>query len=258
MVTAFTRGAARVGLLVGSLLAGCEEETLTRRRPDIGVRDAGSAAPLALETGMRFTYQATLTFRGEGAMSEGSARYEVGFSVQDTTDRGPGESAITVTGTGQNQLDMSWTDDKDLFPWAARLGPARSADTLNMAPVEVALDDIPSIPPRSGPRKPLPAPGTFFVDVRDMEALRAAWSEVHADQRPRVVDPENNGGRWLFAYEGPDPTLVTFPSDARRRSVRLEYDPRGFLVTLSEVLGPEDPMGLPRATANLTLTDGPD
>ena len=50
-----------------------------------------------------------------------------------------------------------------------------------------------------------------------------------------MVDPAQNGGKWLFELEGDDSAIITY--DVQRRKVRIEYDPRGFITRIDETLG---------------------
>lgn len=239
-------------------LSACEDDVLSQGREDIGTIDSGALGPLPLTAGMTFSYRATLTFRDSSAPDEGQALYNLSFTIQSVDDRvGGAPSALSVTATGDNMLDQSWDDIRDFDVWVARLGPARRSDVIPGGATDVVLSAPPTFPERPQGMKPLPSPQTFFIDVREMDALRTAFNAAHVGRSPRVVEPESNGGRWLFAYEGPDPTAFYFDADKKRRSVRIEYDPRGFLVAMSEVVGAEASTDTPRANANLNLTAGP-
>ncbi len=232
---------------------GCEDdEGLTQQRQDVGVRDAGSAEPLALEPGMRFSYNVTVNQRGAAVGDEGAAIFDLTLTIDAARDRGPGESALDVSATGTNQLDRDWTETRDFDPWLARLGPARAADVVDPEPVEVRLSGPPLLPPAPTPKR-LPAPGTFFLDVRDMDAVQAAFEAEYEGRRPRVREMDD--GRWLFEFDGPDDRLFYFPEAAKLRQLRLEYDPRGYLLSASERIGAEGTT--PRVTGDLFLRDGP-
>mgnify|MGYP006287525387 CR=1 FL=1 len=234
-------------------LVGCGDDVVTRRRPPADPPDGGTYPPLALEPGATFTWEAQLNHRGAGAADEGDAAYELSLTIDAVDDRrGESPSAITVSAAGANLFDRDWSDIRDFDPWVARLGPARSSDRVEPAPVEVVLDGFPDLPDPPTP-KVLPAPETFFLDVREIDALRSAFVAAHPDQRPRIVESTEGPARWTFLYEGADTTVSTFyPEATRRREISLSYDEDGVLVSVSEVVGPDTAGEAPRATANLT------
>lgn len=237
------------------VLCACDDDVLSMQREDVGVRDTGIAMPLGLEAGMTFGYQTQLSQVGTGAMNAGNASYELQIIIQSVDDRGPGESRLSVTTSGANLIARDWTDDRDFDLWVARLGPSRGVDMIDPSPTNIALDGPPELPARVS-TKNLPAPDTFFLDLRDIEAIRTAFTATHMDRRPRVVGPEMNNGLWLFAYDGDDPSVFFYPDAVKRRSIRLEYDPRGFLARMSEDVGAAAP-DTPRANASLNLRTGP-
>lgn len=238
-------------------LCACEDDILMMQREDVGVRDSGAAMPLGLERGMTFDYRAQFSYRGQGAMNEANGVYEIQLVIQDVEDRGPGLSSVSVTGSGAILLDEDTTGTQFFDLWASRLGPL-GTDQVGAAAVSTPLDGPPELPaaPSQASPKQLPAPDTFFLDLRDIEALRAAFDAAHAGRSPRVVAPAMNNGNWLFAYEGPDDSVFFFGDANKRRTVSLEYDPRGFLVLLSEDVGAEPPTA-PHASARLELRTGP-
>ncbi|MEO1231071.1 MAG: hypothetical protein AAFZ18_19425 [Myxococcota bacterium] len=242
---------------IAALFTGCDDDVLNMQRADIGVRDAGAMDPLGLQAGMTFGYQARLTFRDTGNANEGVATYDLEVAIQSVEDRGSGQSSVTVTVTGMNTFTQDWTDTRDFDLWVARLGPSRGFDQIDLAPTLVPLDSIPEQPPGEA-TKALPQPGSFFLDVRDIEALRTAWNTTHGSRQPRVVDPQNTmSGRWLFSYDGAvdRDSVFFFPDEHRRRGIDLEFDPRGFLVLIREEVGAET--GTPQATAEIELVSGP-
>lgn len=246
-----------VWVAIAGLAAACDDDVLNMQRADIGVADTGVGDPLALEVGMSFQYRAQLTYRDSGAANEGSSIYEIEVAIQSVEDRGAGQSALGVTVTGTNLLAQDWTDNRDFDLWVARLGPARRVDQVDLAPITVNLDGAPTLPPAPSPTKSLPQPDSFFLDFRALEGIRADFNQSHADRQPRIVDPSSNTeGEWIFSYDGPDDSVFFFSMANQRRAIRLQFDPRGFLTSLSEEVGAESP-GTPRATANLQLISGP-
>jgi hypothetical protein len=234
--------------------AGCEDTEFTMNRADSGVAlvDGGSSEPLALTPGMTFTYQGRLTARGVSVGDEKSAVYTLTVTIDAAQDRGAsGDSTLTFSATGQNQLNQDWTDVWDFSSWVARMGPALQTDVVGAGGVEVNLSQIPQLPERANP-KVLPR-GSFFIDVRKIVDLRVRFAEVYADAHPRVVEPAQNGGKWLFELEGEDPAIITY--DVQRRKVRIEYDPRGFITRIDETLG-ETGSGN-SGTNTLVLQQGP-
>lgn len=246
--------------ILGSLLLGCEEDVITQPRPDSGVppRDGGSAEPLPLEAGMTFTYLGQCTYRGQGAGMERNSQYRLIVTIQSVDDRGAaGPSSLQFTATGENLLGRDWDATADFDLWVARLGPAQASDVVGPGAVTVDLSEVPTIPsPPSPPPKRLPVASSFFLDLRQSAGLQAAFAEAYAGRSPQVVDPERDiNGQWVFSTAGRDETIVYYPPPAKTRSVRLAYDPRGFLVRLSETLG--DTSTPPAATCFLNLDSGP-
>ncbi|MCA9551236.1 MAG: hypothetical protein KC933_14465 [Myxococcales bacterium] len=223
--------------LLALTVAACEDTQLTQGRADSGVAasaDAGTDGPLPLEAGMTFTYEGRLTARGVSAGDEKSAVYTLVVHIDSVADRGAaGESTLAFSATGQNLLNQDWTDVWDFSSWVARLGPALQTDLVGAAAVTANLSQVPQLPTRANP-KVLPT-GSFFIDVRRIVDLRVRFAEVYADAHPRVVDPAQNGGKWLFELEGDDSAIITY--DVQRRKVRIEYDPRGFITRIDETLG---------------------
>ena len=241
-------------LVLSAAAAGCEDTGFTMDRPDSGVAltDGGVTGPLALEPGMTFTYQGRLTARGVSVGDEKSSVYTLTVRIDAVEDRGgAGDSTLTFSATGQNQLNQDWTDVWDYSSWVARLGPALPAEVVGAAAVDVNLAQVPRLPDRTNP-KTLPT-GSFFLDMRQLVALRVRFAEVYADARPRVVDPSQNGGKWLFEIDGDDPAIITY--DLQHRKVRIEYDPRGFITRIDETLG-ETGSGN-SGTNTLVLQQGP-
>lgn len=237
-----------------ALSSACEDTQIIMDRPDSGsaLTDGGVAGPLALERGMMFTYQGRLTARTPSLGDEKTSVYTLTVTIESVEDRGAdGASTLTYSATGQNVLNQDWTDPYDFSSWVARLGPALQSDVVGPGTVEVDLSEVPQLPPRRNP-KSLPT-GSFFIDTRKVEDLRARFSEVYADARPRVVDPANNQGDWLFELDATDPQIITY--EVQRRKVRIEYDPRGFVTRIQEDLGESGTE--PTGVNVLTLETGP-
>lgn len=234
--------------MAAATMTGCgEDDVVSRQRPGPGTTDAGGFAPLPIEVGDAFTWQATLTYRGSGAQDEGSAIYRLTLAVTGVDDQGPGQSALTVEASGENTLSQDWTEVRDFDPWVARVGPTSGRDTVAAPPAEVALDGFPVAPDPPNP-KVLPAPELFFIDVRDIEDLQSAFVTRHDGKRPQVIDPESGDGTWQFRFDGPDETISRFfPIDERTRAITLRYNAQGVLQAISETVG----TSAPTAIANL-------
>src|SRR5690606_32764591 len=143
------------------------------------------------------------------------------------------DSSLTFSATGMRTLNDTWDPTTDFDLWIARLGPAKPDDVVSSTPVTDGLADPPEIPPPPTP-KMLPAPGTFFLDVRRIDPIRAAFSMAHQGQRPQTVDPTMSPTEtWDFAFDGPDAFAYHYP-DPTDRSIRLSYDQKGYLVRMDE------------------------
>lgn len=236
------------------IVSGCDKTEIIMDRPDSGSieQDGGTAGPLALVPGMVFTYQGRLTARGPSQGDEKSSVYTLTVTIDAVTDLGAsGDSRLSFSVTGANQLNQDWTDVFDFSSWVARLGPALRTDQVGAAPLDVNLSQVPQLPSRANP-KVLPT-GSFFIDMRKVTDLRVRFAEIYADSRPRVVDPSQNNGTWLFEIDGEDPTIITY--EVQRRKVRIEYDPRGFITRIDETIG-ETGME-PTGSNTLILQTGP-
>lgn len=244
--------------LAAAHLFGCEDDPINRGRKDAGaLRDSGAKGPLLLEPGMTFTYDAILTFRAEAQGQEENSRYTLTVTIESVDDQGPdGQSTLTFSATGRQTLTDTWAQTTDFDLWIARLGPAHANDVVSSMAVTESLSDPPEIPaPPSQSGKVLPVGGTFFLDVRQIEQIRAAFSMAHQGQRPQTVDPTMSPtDTWDFAWKGPDELYFNYP-DPTDRDVRLSYDQRGFLVRMDETIG--NASNPPSANARLTLTSGP-
>ncbi len=240
--------------LLSTLALSCADTEIIMDRPDSGtiVTDAGSAGPLTLEAGMVFTYQGRLNARGVSQGDEKSAVYTLTVTIDSVQDQGlDGPSHLIFSASGSNMLNQDWSDVFDFSSWVARLGPGLRTDLVGNAPVDIDLSKIPQLPARRNP-KVLPT-GSFFLDMRQITDLRVRFADVYADSRPRVVDPSQNNGTWLFEIDGSDPEIITY--EVQRRKVRIEYDPRGFITRIDETLG-ESGME-PNGFNTLILQSGP-
>jgi hypothetical protein len=240
------------------VLLACDEPVINRPREDAGgPGDSGIDGPLALAPGMVFTYDAILTHRGQAQGMERNSRYTLVVTIGSVDDQGGrGDSTLSFTATGMQTLNDDWDGPTDFDLWVARLGPALVTDAVSADPVTEALTSPPRIPPVPTPPKRLPRDGTFFLDVRAIDRIRAAFSDAHQGQQPQTVDPGMSGvDRWVFSFAGPDGSIFYYPDPSKTRSIRLEYEPRGFLTRLDETIG--DASNPPSANARLTLMSGP-
>lgn len=240
--------------LLSTLTVSCADTEIIMDRPDSGtiVTDAGNAGPLALEPGMVFTYQGRLAARAVSQGDEKTALYTLTVTIDSVQDEGlNGASRLTFSATGSNMLNQDWGDVFDFSSWVARLGPGLRGDVVGAAAVNVDLSKIPQLPARRNP-KILPA-GSFFLDMRQVTDLRVRFADVYADSRPRVIDPSQNNGTWLFEIDGTDPEIITY--EVQRRKVRIEYDPRGFITRIDETLGESGTE--PSGSNTLILQSGP-
>ncbi len=249
----------RIGVLGAFALSGCEDEPIQMLRPDSGApqRDAGTSGPLPLTQGMTFSYNAFLTFRGAAQGQERNATYTLEYTIDAVDDQGGvAESSITVSASGSNTLNDDWEPTADFDSWVARLGPALTEDRITPGGTNVMLEQVLEAPPAPAPPpKTLPRPDTFFLDVRKISDLKVAFSEKYQGRSPQTVDPQDNNGTFLFAYGGAEPAYAFHYDAGTNRTIRVEYDPRGFLVRLDEQIGEaNDP---PSLTARITLTSGP-
>ncbi len=242
-------------ILILALLWGCEQDVIDKGRRDTGVvPDSGLVGALPLRAGMTFTYAATLTYRSD-AVAEETSLYTLTVHIASVDDQGPGASSLTFTATGAQTLDDDWQATSDFDLWTSRLGPSLGTDRLSLSAVEDPLSDPPLIPPFPMPPKALPQPGTFFFDVRAIDAIGAAFVEAHQGQQPQLVNPETAAaGTWAFSYDGPDPTTIYYLAN-KNRSVRLEYHRDGWLVRLDETVGNSSVP--PASHATLILMSGP-
>lgn len=249
-------GALAFGLLcsVAITSAGCSDDQISRPRADSGVApgDGGSSEPLALEAGMTFGYRGILTRRGQAQGDEQNSLWTMTVTIDSVTDPGASGSAslrfhvLDVT----SSID-DWDATADFDSWVGRMGPSLRDDAPSAEPITVDLSRGPAIPPPPTP-KVLPSPESWFLDVRDIEAIRAAFVDANATRSPQTADPTGVGGKWRFSSSGPD-QIVYYP--VKTRAVSLSYDPRGFLTNVQEDLG--DLNMRPSASCRIELISGP-
>lgn len=240
------------------LLFGCEDDPITMGRADTGIvqTDGGENGPLTLEPGMTFRYQGVLTARPNAAVGEHNSTWLMTITIDSVSDDGPGASSVTFSASSPTTMDDDWDATDEFDSWVGRLGPSLAEDIVDGAGVVRRLDSPPAIPaaPQGG-NKVLPVAGTFFMDFRGVDQLRADFAQMNADLRPRVGDPSDNSGRWVFELSGQDQSVFYYTD--KERSVRLEYDPRGFLMRIDESLGDPRRQTPPYATTRITLMSGP-
>lgn len=243
--------------LLAALVAACSEDAISRPRADSGVspRDGGGEEPLLLTPGMAFTYRAILTYRDAMLGAERNSQYTFTLTIDAANDRGrAGESTVDFSASSFTTTADDWTDTADFDSWVARLGPARRDDRVSAEPVTAHLEEVPVIPPPPPP-KVIPSGGTFFLDMRKIEKIRADFASAYTARSPQVVDPSMNQGRWRLSFMGVDDTIFYYPPRAKTRRVQLHYDPRGFLTRMEETIG--DSSMAPSADTRLELVSGP-
>lgn len=239
---------------------GCEADQITPPRPDSGVAsaDGGTDDPLALTPGMTFRYQASLTYRAQAAGAEKNAQFELTLTLTAVNDlRGAGESSLSFTATGMNLRNDDFDPTADFDSFVAQLGPAQTTDQVGSGAVTANLEDVPVQPPRPvGGNKVLPKAVPFFLDLRADDRVRGAFAEAHSADQPQVVDPSQHpSGRYAFNYTTRTEMYGFNYPQGTPRAIRLEYDPRGFLVRLEEDIGTVS--APPSLSCRLTLVGGP-
>jgi len=247
-----------IALLVWA--AACDDTVIAPPRPDSGIAtpDGATSDVLALMAGWSFRYRATLT-RREGT-NEFSSIYEITQAITAVDDRrASGPSSITATATGMNLLLDNWDITKGLDSWVARIGPSELGDAVSPLPATIELSGPPDVPPRPGAGRPktLPQGEIFFIDTRRIGELRIAFSETHAAIGAMTFPPDEADGRWRFSLDGMDRDMLTYPMAVQQRRMDIEYDPRGFLTSISERLGDFDDMTQPTGAFSLSLVSTP-
>ena len=233
-------------------LGACDEETIARGRADSGVAevDGGLGAPIALRAGWVFEYQGRAT-RREGR-TEKESWYSLTLTLDAVDDRGvAGDSTATARATGMNiaAQTRNWEPTAGFDSWVANMGTTDAVDRVAAAPVVADLDDPPRQPvlPFGGATKQIPADRNFFLDMRRIDALRADFAMRHAMMGPSALAPDGARADWIFQLNGRDPAMAYYPDAVKLRNTVMQYDPRGFLVSMTERLGdsndPTNPHG---------------
>lgn len=255
-----TSTALLLGGLLGLASAACEEAQVNQPRPDSGVAglDAGSLDPLGLTVGMTFRYQGNLTYRAQAAGAEKNARYELTLTITQVDDlRGAAESSVAFSATGTNLQNDDFDATADFDSFVARLGPTQPGDQVGAGAVTAGLWQVPDEPPPpTGGAKALPKASPFFLDLRADEQIRTAFADAHQNEQPQVVDPSQHpSGRYALNYTTRAERFGFNYPEGTPRAIRLEYDPRGFLVRLEEDLG--NVSTPPALSGRLILVQGP-
>lgn len=240
-------------ILAGTLsLAACDDDNVAGPRTAF---DAGTnvptGGPLALKAGWRFTYMATLE-RAFGAQNAAQSQYTMTITIDSVDDKGvTGDSTIQISATGSNTNLDRWDPTAGADSWVARHGPAEASDVVSAQPQTARIDEEPQRPPGPPMAKQIPGKHNFFLDMRSIDQIRAAFNRRHETMGPSSLAPEQHPkGRWRLALTGTDDEIVYY--DNKRRVHELEYDPRGFLVTMRETIGDRgDPT---TANGNFILT----
>lgn len=240
--------------VVAITASGCSDDQISRPRADSGVApgDGGSNDPLALEAGMTFTYRGILTRRGQAQGDEQNSLWTMTVTIDSVTDPGGnGSASLRFHVSDVTTTVDDWDATADFDSWVGRMGPSLRDDAPSTEPVTADLSHGPAIPPPPTP-KALPFAGNWFLDVRDIEAIRAAFVDAHSAMSPQTADPSGVGGKWRFTISGAD-QIVYYP--VKTRTVALSYDPRGFLTNVEETIG--DVAMRPSASCRIELTSGP-
>ncbi len=244
-------------LLPAVSLLACEGDTVVAGRADTGIiaRDSGTDDALPYQPGMRFKYRGQLNYRS-ATQAEKDAIFEVTLTLTAVDDQGAmGMSTVTATASGGRIFEQDWDLTAGAHSWAALAGPADTGDRVSPNATTFVLAEPPHEPPFP---KRLPPPALFFLDLRRAEDIRTRFSATYAAIGPRFVSPaEDPSGRWVLALDGADPSMEFYPEAARHRKLDAAYDPRGWLVELSETLGDTRLPNSPSGRFTLTLTEGP-
>ena len=248
---------ALLSLLGALALAGCEGDDLAAGRADSGVAtpDSGTDETLPYQVGMRFKYRGQLNYR-TATQDERDAIYELTLTLTAVDDKGAqGMSAVTATAGGARIFEQNWDLTAGAHSWAALAGPADATDRVSGAATVLRLDQAPPQPPVP---KRQPPPARVFLDRRRFEQLRRDFTDQYTAIGPRFISPtEDPAGRWVLALDGRDPSMEFYPEAARRRRTSVAYDPRGWLVEISETLGDTTLPNTPSGRFTLTLIEGP-
>lgn len=251
---------ALLGLvLITALSTACEGESFQRQRPDSGTALGPDAnAPIPLEVGMRFTYEAILTAR-QADGSELNSAYRLEYEITEVDDGfASAPTTVTVTATGARTFDDGWEVTREFSSWVGRMGPTRRGDAFDTDEGRIMLDGIAQAPDAltNATDKTLPQLAPLFFDARKLDALEAAFVAEHEDKNVEVVAPDASPtGRWQFRFSGTDPAISIYYENQNFRDMQFIYDERGFLTNLRETLGRTNVR--PHAVMQLELKEGP-
>jgi len=107
------------------------------------------------------------------------------------------------------------------------LGPSQVTDAVASQPTTLALEGAPS---RPQPPKTIPAPSTYFVDLRFLGELQDEWA------RRGNPDIDARDGELRLGASFID-TSLRFHEDNELVILTLEYDDRGVLTGMTERIG---------------------
>lgn len=240
---------------------GCSEAPLQTIRPDSGfaLRDAGSGPALAFSPGDEFPYYGRLSFRdGTAGEADLDSSYCIRLRIDSVDDRGTAEaSRLEVVADGANRsVGARYSAPIDSDFWVGRVGPSLAADQVSSAPSTVVLDGPPTLPSRPAAQKTLPQAESFFLDMRNIDALRTDFVARHAERQPTVEAPTDDRPTWRFRYVGQDDRLDPYPEAQRFRDLTLTYSASGHLVQIDERVGDSDVF--PHAANELVLIEAGD
>lgn len=241
-------------LLCLGALAACDSDPIGRGRQDSGVAspDSGVASDLPFMPGMHFVYRGQLNYRSSTHEPK-DVIYDLTYTIQSVTDGTPAH--LSVTSTGSRTYVHAWDLTAGASSWAALAGPADDGDTVGAGPVDVDLSKPPLLP--SFP-KHLPLTTVFFLDMRKGEAIRTAFADAYPNIGPQFISPaEDPNHQWVLALSGSDPTMEFYPEAVRKRTLHMAYDPKGWLVEITETLGDPTVPNTPNGSFSLRLVKGP-
>jgi hypothetical protein len=204
---------------------------------------------------MTFTYHAVLKYREQQLNAEEDSQWSLTLKITAASDQGDrGESTIAFAASSPTTMSQGWTPPIDYDSWVGRLGPSLTTDQVSTTAVTAHLSQAPQIPGPPTPKQ-LPQSGTFFLDMRQIDAIKSSFAEMYRMQMPQVVAPSMNVGNWQMSFMGMDSSIQYYPMRLQLRSIMLEYDPRGFLTHLEETIG--DTSMRPNAVCRIDLVSGP-
>ena len=246
-------------LAASSILAACgDDDPLVTGRADSGVlpRDSGIDDTLPFQVGMRFRYRAQLNYRSNTNEAK-DAIYTLDLTLTAVDDRGPmGMSTVTSTSQGMRTFDQNWDQTAGAHSWVAALGPVNTGESVSASAAVFDLTRAPAFP-ADFPKR-LPVTAIMFLDMRRQEEIRRAFTDHYTAIGPRFISPaEDPARRWVLALDGTDANMELYPMAVRKRKLSLAYDPKGWLVELSETLGDTTVPNTPSGRFTLTLIAGP-